>query len=428
MYLFLWKHLHGSIRTIVLIFAYLNLDFMHSQFIFSLLAIAFIIASCSPPNSTKAEPIAISTPSPHIDGVQHFFIPKDSVAAMVIIMDAQGKPNPIVDSLQTYAQEHHLALFALSTVKNGMSQSSELIQQAITQIRTQLGNPSLPIILLGFSGTARMVADFAKHNAVEGLVMCGAGVDLSNPPSCLVALVAGFGDFNFYEVFYTPDHPVTQNRKLMSFFFEGKHHWPNRQTLESALDFVWRKNANPHFAAQGNQVYQQFKNLEWDFKTKGGSSELLHAFAMKQQSFFDQQKVLMASEKDKAMHYFELLQQSKVEEASHYIDQLVTGDRSNDFLQSTSQQRVASILGIMLYQQVQNSLQNQQIALSEVLMQAYQKIEPENVDLQFFKSVWLFQKGSTEEAKAQLMHSRELGFSNNALEIHYFPDSFLKGL
>ena len=142
-------------------------------------------------------------------------------AALFVLIDAHADTNLAISKFKNAAEKYGFNLLALKDVENG---TANFLQKIDTDIRIALQNEKLKpqkLFIGGFSGGARMAAQYFSTYSCDGLLLCGAGaqIRLDKP----TALIIGLKDFNFYEQFYFPSSAFAQNKNLLQIFFNAKH-------------------------------------------------------------------------------------------------------------------------------------------------------------------------------------------------------------
>ncbi len=404
-------------------------------------------------NSTKEAPITSQdTSQVKIKKSTHYiyYIPGDSIVnGILIVLDPHGKPAIIMDSLHSIADNNHLALLGLNDIRNGISAYKEIINRDLHHFESYAAISPSYIYLLGFSGGSRMAAIYARRNRINGLILCGAGLNRQTQFPFPVVMISGMGDFNFMEQYYTPDDATTFNKNIITLNFKGKHQWPKAKLIADAIDFVIGRNEGKNsseanaYAKQSTELLKQkeyylsFKAMEMAYKLSDGN------LAEKRK-----QQLIALSNNPNVKSYFHRLQKYINEEQQRYqmlshameIQDLKWWNNQIDYIESkaadkknklraASYQRTKAYLGILVYSRLSAASSGRgHYNLIPKYLEIYKRLEPKNPDLFFFKAIYALSQDKQEEALNYLRKAKKLGFNDQNKIYRFFPQELINKL
>ena len=380
-----------------------------------------------------------------------YYLPSDStnIKAIIIIMDPHGKPNIVMDSMHHIADNNQIALLGLSEIKNGISNHQLIIERDLKDFTTEKNIIQPKIYLLGFSGAARMAVLYAQRNRIDGLMICGAGMRRQSQLPFPTVLMAGMGDFNFMEQFYGPNNPKIFQKSIIALHYRGKHAWPPIEIMNEAIEFILaRGTASSDAIAQKFQnkskeyleqkeYYLSFKSMEVAYKLssaeyqetrKNDLIKLSNKYSIK--TYFSRLELYMEGEQKR----YQMLNASlDVQDLIWWNNQInfmenkTKGKRN--LLEADSYSRTMAYLGILMYSRLNAGIAGRgQYALIPKYLEIYQRIEPQNPDLYFFKAVYAYTQSQEADALNFLRKAKDLGFTDDDKIRTFFAQDFVNKL
>jgi dienelactone hydrolase len=329
---------------------------------------------------------------------------------LIVFIDPHGDGNFISDKIKAISDKLNSNIICLNNVENNIPNYADLINQDIKEFSEKTSINPDKIYIVGFSGGARMAYQYAIKNNVSGIVMCGAGLGnmIENYTNFPIALIAGDGDFNFNEQYYSPFSEIAKDKRVISLSFKGKHEWPNNDLLLFAINYVKNDTKSFNYSElmnefvelqKHNEQYAAFKKIEAINKifstdeTKADfdnfiSSESFKAyignFEKSLQQEFDRNNRLANSVLTENWEWWN----KQINE----IDETIKS--SNNQLEKASYQRTRAYLGIVMYSVTSREINNQGSKKIEKYLKIYEKLEPDNPDLKKFKDIYQYQSNS----------------------------------
>ena len=335
---------------------------------------------------------------------------------LFVVIDAHGNSKVIINKFRPALREYQFIVIGLSNISNNTPEYEVLIKQATDHAIKNLPVDTEHIFYAGFSGGARMAFQYAiTNNNSRGVIMCGAGpqnkmLEKINFP--LIA-VSGLKDFNFIEQYYPPRSPLVQNPDFISLYFEGKHEWPPGEIINECISFLLlksdlQKNINKNVVKsiiskkdsllRAKQYLLAFKVLEKAYKTcndnnKDAFLSELNKMARKDEikAFFLSLNQVLKEEMERNHYYYKCLFSKDINwwyrEIAKIDDKL---NNSGNSLVASSYSRTRGFLGVLLYSTTNTVIKNQNNNnLTEKLLTIYEHLEPENPDVDYFKSLFI---------------------------------------
>ncbi len=379
-----------------------------------------------------------------------YYIPKDSsIEGVLIIMDPHGKPNLVLDSLHSFSDQNHLALLGLKEIENGISNYNSIIKRDLQHFLSLNNLHNMKIYLLGFSGAARMALIYSQRNRINGLIVCGAGLHRQTSLPFPTVMISGLSDFNFIEQYYTSDSPRTFNRNSIAIHFKGKHQWPPIYVLDDAIQFIINRNSgkgssNSRYYEDLSKKYYSEKEYFLSFKSMEVAYKLCSVEDIKTMRkklvslsndtkvklYFQRQNKYLSEEQKRYQMLSESLEVQDLKWWNNQINYIIDKSNSNkNELAAQSYSRTLAYLGILMYSRLNAvSAGRGHYDLFPKYLSIYEKLEPDNPDLYFFKGIYAYTQGRQDESKQYLKKSLQLGFTDKAKMNKYFSQDFLYGI
>jgi hypothetical protein len=375
-------------------------------------------------------------------------LPVDSahIQGVIIVLDPQGNPKPILGKIEETASANQLAIIGLNDIKNGVQDFENIIQRDYNHFINYKKISNAKLYLVGFSGGARMAAIYAANNRIDGLIVCGAGLGRVNQFPFPTAMISGTQDFNFVEQFYGPNDQRTYQKGIIALHFRGKHQWPPDSLLSQAQSFIINSGTNTD-DSQAKEYEQQskselaqknyflaFKAMETAYKlsdksheserleqlkTLSKNSRLAYQFT-RMEKYLEEEQTRNQTLND----YVEKQDLSWWTKQIHYIENKAAGKR--DEIAADSYARTLAFMGIVMYSKTLSAISGRtDFAQTPKFLEIYAMVDPQNPDLHFFKAVTAYAQNKEEQAISLMQQAKELGFDNPAMMSNFFSQEFI---
>jgi len=418
-----------------------------------ILPAVFLCTSCHHEKEIRAvtyAPVGVGTCTDDAANRYHYSLPvqHNGNLPLLIVLDSHGDGLLAVNKTLPAVADIPCLVVGSDLVRNNYPDYLNAIRTLINDVQQKF-KVSGVVYLSGFSGGARMALDYAIRSPVNGVLMCGAGMDMRALQNLTfpVYMIAGTTDFNFGETYYNPLQKPAQ-LKFLADYFRGKHEWPPADMMKDGLLFLMGKSI-----PQGEALLKQESELlaeKADSLEAGGESlytlkALEKALALypdnKQakkhlQELSHNQKLISKIDRIESDLTLEGRINQAYASASADKDSLWWANEikqlSNEINNHTGDQqdhlmRVKAFLGIMFYSRLNTLIRtepnNPQIIH---LLAAYKSIEPDNPDVYYDYALYAFRKGNSGKVKECLSKAWSLGFSDHAKMDSDFPGMNLK--
>ncbi len=399
--------------------------------VFLILAL-FIVASCSSENdNSKSEKTKKIKKTEIASGNFEVLQSKNKEKAketLIVVIDPHGDGKFALSKFEKIADNYDCTLIGLNDVENNQPDYMQNIENDIYSAKRKLNLRSKQIYIAGFSGGARMAFQYALSHKTNGILMCGAGINMQKI-SMLdfpLAMIVGTKDFNFIEQYYSPFSEVVKNKNVLTLVFDGIHEWPPENDILTAIRFLFGKTGiqsalNQNFIKEGDKFlkekdyFKAFKKYELAYKTGIPESEnklnkLLNDKNFK--VFVKQYEASLQKEIDRNNLYIQYLNSKKL---SYWHSEILTVTKlmkSKNRLEAESYARTKAYLGIAMYSFVNKEITNPWSKNIDKYLKIYEYLEPENPDMWFFASVREKQKNNSALSEKYLKRAFVFGFKD----------------
>jgi len=358
-------------------------------------------------------------------------------SALLVLIDAHADTKLALSKFEHSAKHYKVNLVALKDVENGVS---DYLNKIRTDINKALQNENLhpnKLFIGGFSGGARMAAAYHMQYKTDGLIMCGAGAKLNFDKPVVFAI--GLQDFNFYEQFYLSNSKNFTQKNLLHLVFDGKHEWIDSTLAHSALSFLLLRNKLIDYNTEAekwmqkatvykkeHRPYLEFTALESAYKLMKNKDKKSFTIAQKAGMTNEVKKFanLLVQERNQQGVYFSGLYMKDKTWWDKKINILLKQSESKNRNEANSAARQKAFIGIALYSTLNKNKIMPFNDYIKKLLYIYQKLEPKNPDLYFFKAYFIYKSGDEKKAKDFLQKALELGLNKKVIAQN-FPQNFI---
>ena len=399
--------------------------------VFLILAL-FIIASCSSENNnSKPEKTKKIKKTEIVSGNFEVLQSKNTEKAketLIVVIDPHGDGKFALSKFEKIADNYDCTLIGLNDVENNQPDYMQNIENDIYSAKIKLNLTPKQIYIAGFSGGARMAFQYALSHKTNGVLMCGAGINMQKV-SMLdfpLVMIVGTKDFNFIEQYYSPFSEIVKNKNVLTLVFDGIHEWPPENDILTAMTFLFGKTGiqsafNQNFIKEGDKFlkekdyFKAFKKYELAYKTGISESEnklnkLLNDKDFK--VFVKQYEVSLKKEIDRNNLYIQYLNSKNLSYWHNEILNIAKLMKSKNRLEAESYARTKAYLGIAIYSLVSKEITNPWSKNIDKYLKIYEYLEPENPDMWFFASVKEKQKNNSALSEKYLNRAFTFGFKD----------------
>jgi predicted esterase/DNA-binding SARP family transcriptional activator len=427
------------------------------HFVLGASILLFALGSCENPNAAKVKalPAEIIEESCTLNPEHsyHIYLPtrnEEDMFPLMVVLDPHGEGKKVLDK---FAQlpEPGFIFAASNTIQNNFPGYEQAISDLIEDVKSKYPTKNQPVFLAGFSGGARMALSYASRHETSGLIACGAFVrdqQLQQINGLVYGLV-GTGDFNFMEYANTLLFPNQKEfGKVALNIFDGGHEWPDKITLQQAVDFMGCLRADVNKEKKRSYFQQNMALADSLFasNTAMASSFILRNLQVLFPTGKTNEKLkkklneIYSShgyKKEKSKWLTELQQENELR--NHYLNALSVkplvwwkhekevmekqlADPTNS--KKALLRRLQSFWGIVLYSQVKSSLQKNDLEQAANLLDVYTLLEPENPDAWYYTALHAFKNDQEKQALEFLQKADSLGFSDMKRLKSDFPQRY----
>ena len=306
---------------------------------------------------------------------------------IVFIFDAHGRGSLPLEKYQTLAEKYNLVLAASNDSKNGQSGQvrNRIITAFMGDVERKIHVNKNKMYTAGFSGGARIATLVALYNStVAGVIECAAGFpQVQNPvnKSFTWIGVVGNRDFNFLELknLYQQLENNRWNSHLL--VFDGKHDWPPAKVMDASLALMLGKSDSSKFQFQNSPEGDKLENKE-----------------------VEQQRMLARAMEEKNIDWW-------IKET----DRLLKESQDNPSKEvRLMNERLVNYISMISYIFTNRALNNGNLRQAGKFLAIYQKVDPDNPDLFFFKAVRFAMMKQDKEVISSLQRAIDNGLENRS--------------
>ncbi len=320
--------------------------------------------------------------------------------SIVFIFDAHGRGTLPLEKYKTLAEKYNLVLAASNNSKNG--QSGQLRNRIITAFMGDVENRihinKNRMYTAGFSGGARIATLVALYNStVAGVIGCSAGFpQVQNPvnKSFTWVGVTGNQDFNFLELKNLYRQLKASNWKTYLLVFDGKHDWPPAKVMDASLALMLGKSKNSQYMLNPGSEADKLENKE-----------------------VEQQRLLARAMEEKDINWW-----------MKKTDRLMDDSQNNASREiRLMNARLVNYISMISYIFTNRALENNNLQQAAKFLAIYQKVDPDNSYVYFFKAVRFAKLKQDKKVFSSLQKAIDKGFDNRSEIINNKAFNYLHG-
>ena len=280
--------------------------------------------------------------------------------SIVFIFDAHGRGTLPLEKYKALAEKYNLVLAASNDSKNGQSGQvrNRIVTAFMGDVERIVHINKNKMYTAGFSGGARIATLVALYNStVAGVIECAAGFpQVQNPvnKSFTWIGVVGNRDFNFLELknLYRQLESNRWNSHLLA--FDGKHDWPPSEVMDASLALLLDKSNNSKYQFQNSPEGDKLEDKE-----------------------VEQQRLLARAMEEKNIDWW-------MKETARLLKESHNNPSKEVRLMN---ERLVNYISMISYIFTNRALNNGNLQQAGKFLTIYQKVDPDNPDLYFFKAV-----------------------------------------
>ncbi|MEI8203148.1 MAG: hypothetical protein WCH34_09070 [Bacteroidota bacterium] len=365
----------------------------------------------------------------------------------LFLFDAHARSIKICKLFKELADKYSFVLAASNESKNGIAfeNADDMYQNIFNDLSSRLQLDHKRIYTSGFSGGAKVAGMLAqKHKEIVGVIALSSIVPsqlFEANSKLLMVSIAGNKDFNYADML--TEHELYSKKGIRNqiIVFNGKHEYPPKEQLEEAFIFIHAKafedkliqidnKSLDTYASDYNSIIQsKVKPDVFDLGSIYG--RMINALG-KILPLTSESKKLLEIQNSTTFKAAALALQQAIQKEVQMKDELAQNISSKDIswwntelkqLNSISNNkenhqkalqadRLKAFISMLCYMQVQSSINHQNIQKATEMLSIYEKADPENADVFYFKAIINKQLKPTENIISLLQQSVKLGFSD----------------
>ncbi len=365
----------------------------------------------------------------------------------IFLFDAHARGIKICMLFKDLADKYSYILAASNESKNGIAfeNSDDMYSNILNDLSTHVKIDRNRIYCSGFSGGGKIACMLAqKHNEIKGIIALSGAVTLQNfenNSKLFMISIAGNKDFNYSDLLMEHNAYTKKGIRNQFIVFNGKHEYPSQNALEEAFIYIqskaiedklisYTKKSIDSLATSYNSIIQSRKEAS-AFDLGSIYQRMINALSNIRPLPNENQKLTniinttaykMASSnlekaiQEEAQTKEELANNITTKDKTWWIGQLnrlnsMSNNKNNQQL-ALKADRLKAFISMLCYMQVQSSINHQNIQKAAEFLTIYEKADPENADVFYFKAIINKQLKPTENIIPLLQQSVKLGFSD----------------
>ncbi|NPA35378.1 MAG: hypothetical protein GXO47_00860 [Chlorobi bacterium] len=302
-------------------------------------------------------------------------------SSVIFFFDAHKRGLLPVKKYKNLADRYGIILAGSNNSENGnnIRNTQLIVNNFIKDVKKRFMTDNPDIIASGFSGGARVavMAAISGQYGIKGVIGCAAGFPEIRKPANLNFTwtgVVGNQDFNFLEM-------ANLNRQLKAagfnshlIVFDGEHEWPPVEAFDDALNIQFGGNSEEF---HDNRNTQQAERVE-----------------------LQQQQILAGSFQAKDISWWNSTISSLKKKK----------DKATDEVTRLMSARLLNYLSMISFIYANNALEQENPELAKKYLEIYEKADPDNPDVYFFKAEYFMLTGKKNKAISMLKKSADAGF------------------
>ena len=397
------------------------------------LSLIFLIVSCENRKKNNHKPVSPKTNKIEIIGGDYEILQSDNLQKakeiLIVVIDPHGDGKFALSHFKKVSDNFDCTIIGLNDVENNQKDYMQKIENDIKSAESKLNLNVKHHFAVGFSGGARMAFQYALSHKTDGVLMCGAGINMQKVSnvSFPLAMIIGTKDFNFIEQYYSPYSSVVQNKNVLTLLFEGIHEWPTEDDILTAMTFLFGKNGfqsefKTDFIKKGDIFFREkdyfkaFKEYEVAYKTDfPDGKDKLNDFLKNEKfhKYINEYEAGLQKEMNRNNAYIQDISNKDLKFWNNEILRINHLKKSNDSFEAASYARTKAYLGIAMYSFVGREISNPWSKTIDNYLEIYEMLEPENPDLWFFKSVRAKQNNNVVLSEKYLKRAFAFGFQDS---------------
>lgn len=305
---------------------------------------------------------------------------------VLFIFDAHARGLLPIEKYQSLSDKYHIIIAASNNSKNGQSaaERNHIITEFMSDVEKQFHIDNTKIYTAGFSGGARVATLIALFNSnVAGVIGSAAGFpQVQNPvnKSFTWVGIVGNKDFNFLELKNLNLQLHANGWKSHLLVFDGNHEWPPKEVMDEAFQIM---------------INGKSKNSTYDYKDNASGRTM-------ENREIEQQKVLARAMEEKNLKWWN----SKITQLANDTITTVTINKR------LMNQRLLNYLSMIAYIYTDRALKLNNIEQASKYLSIYEKVDPDNPDMFFFKAVQFAMMKHDKQAISALKTAIDKGFDD----------------
>lgn len=311
---------------------------------------------------------------------------------IIFIFDAHADGKLPVSKYQSLAEEFGFVLAGSNNSKNGIPYDSlvNMAREMMQDVSVKISTDGTRRYVMGFSGGARVAGVVAStDNTIAGVIGCGAAYmdeSYKSRPGLFCFGFAAKDDFNLLEMFRMHEYFEQAGIKNYLEVFEGKHEWPDSETMRNAFEMLTLTSPEKRQA------------LEKKVSVAGVNPSMAKAF---EEESIAQKKYIDAFLGENIFWW------------KNEISNLqACGNKNRDKEKQHHCKRLLAYTGVAVYSFSNNAIKSYNDTEAEKLLQIYNMVDSQNSEQRYLEAILRVRQGNNYRAFALLNEAVNLGFSD----------------
>jgi hypothetical protein len=374
---------------------------------------------------------------------------------VIFFLDAHARGALPLKKYMEIAEKHKMIFIGSDVSQNGLKQEAydKIVDDMVLASQDVLNIDEKTVTFAGFSGGAKVAGAAAiRKGNINTVIGCAAPMAIDNLGSSYFHYigVAGKADFNYWDMVDLDKQFTRTPLKHQLLTFEGKHEWPDVQTMDEAIflaranemknksipvdnkivDYFFKLFAKKEAVAAAAHQYLEMYDLDGLISENFNGLKDVKLYRSRQDSIRstgaclkpqNDNDFLRKAERTKKDAYIKGLQQPGFD----WDVEIKKLSAKTDAAQTWENKRLLAFINMLAYLKTTELLNGNRLDEAGAFLKTFIATDPKNPDGAYLTADYFALKGDKPKALASLNEALKMGYDDFA---HFSTDPMLAGL